>query len=46
MNDQQTIAVAKPCEPAMQCSDQRYRSVARKGRYYVSVILTVNVGEE
>lgn len=46
MNQQQAIALAYPCELPQQCADQRYRAVHRRGRYYVSVIVTVNVGEE
>lgn len=46
MNDQQTIALANPCELAEQCIHQRYRCVTQKGPYWISVILTVNVGEE
>ena len=46
MTPQQVIAITHPCELAEQCANQRYRSVTKKGKYYVSVMLTVNVGEE
>ena len=43
---QQRIALRQPCEVAEQCYHDRYRSVFRKGKYLISVILTLNVGEE
>ena len=46
MTNQQSVALSNPCEHAMQCPNQRYRTVTTKGKYYVSVVLTVNVGEE
>jgi len=46
MNQQQRIAITNPCEVAGQCSDPLYKRIYRKGPYLVSVILTVNVGEE
>ncbi len=46
MKDQQIIAIENPCELPEQCNSQRYRAVTRKGKYYVSSLLTVNVGEE
>ena len=46
MNYQQSVALSHPCEHAMQCANQRYRKVATRGKYHVSVMLTVNVGEE
>lgn len=46
MKPQQIFALKHPCEQAMQCADQRYRKIYRKGPYMVSVVLTVNVGEE
>lgn len=46
MTDQQIIAIENPCELAQQCANQRYRSIIDRGRYLVSVMLTVNVGEE
>lgn len=46
MTNQQSVALANPCEHAMQCINQRYRNVTKKGKHYVSVLLTVNVGEE
>lgn len=46
MKDQQIIAIENPCELAEQCANQRYRELYQKQRYLVSVLLTVNVGEE
>ena len=46
MTDQQEIAILNPCEDAMQCADRRYLSNKRVGPYVVSIVLTVNVGEE
>lgn len=46
MTNQQTIAYENPCIEAEQCQQQRYRSFARHKRYMISVMLTVNVGEE
>lgn len=46
MTDQQIIAINNPCEKAEQCANQRYRTIQKKGRYHVSLMLTVNVGEE
>lgn len=46
MTDKQIIAINNPCEKAEQCANQRYREVLRQGRYHVSLMLTVNVGEE
>lgn len=46
MIPQQRIAIENPCELAQQCSHPRYISALRIGRYTVSRVLTVNVGEE
>ena len=46
MKDQQIIAINNPCEFAEQCYNQRYRSIEKVGKYHVSALLTVNVGEE
>lgn len=46
MNKQQITALGNPCEFAEQCADQKYRTVSQTGRYYVSVVLTVNVRQE
>ncbi len=46
MTNNQIIAINNPCELAEQCANQRYRQVHRKGFYLISVMLTVNVGEE
>lgn len=46
MTDQQIIAINNPCEKAEQCSHRRYRELLRNGRYHISLVLTVNVGEE
>ena len=46
MTDQQTIAIENPCELAEQCANQRYRTMTQSGRHIISVLLTVNVGDE
>jgi len=46
MNRQQRTAITNPCEFAEQCSNPIYRCLYSKGPYQVSVILTLNVGEE
>lgn len=46
MTDQQTIAINNPCEFAKQCANQRYRTLFRKGQHMISVLVTVNIGEE
>lgn len=46
MNQQQITALANPCELPEQTSNQKYRRTVWVGKYCVSIILTVNVGEE
>ena len=46
MTTQQAVAIGTPCEFAEQCADQKYRRIQRSGPYIISVIVTVNVGEE
>ena len=46
MNNQQAIAIGNACELPQQCANTRYRSVQRKGKYSVSIMLTLNVGRE
>jgi len=46
VNHQQQTAIEFPCQLAEQCSQQRYRKVTRRKVYFVSVVLTINIGEE
>ena len=46
MTQQQTIAISSPCVSAEQCANQKYRTLTLKGRHCVSVMLTLNVGDE
>lgn len=46
MTPQQLTAISNECEFAEQCADQKYRRIIRKGASMLSIILTLNVGEE
>lgn len=46
MTDQQSEAIANPCELAEQCCNRRYFTATDTGPFLVSVGLTVNVGQE
>lgn len=46
LTPQQQIAITHPCQRGIQCANQRYRRVIPKGKYLVSIVVTVNVGDE
>lgn len=48
LSPQQYIALARPCVHPEECSQQRFRAAKRLGAgpWWLSVLLTVNVGEE
>lgn len=46
MTPQQLAALTTPCREAMECTKPQYRQVTQHGPYFVSVILTVNIGDE
>lgn len=46
MNQQQSIAILHPCERAEQCANRRYRRFEYVRDLVISIVLTVNVGEE
>ena len=46
MTPQQLAAITTPCREAMECTKPQYGQVTRNGPYFVSVILTANIGYE
>jgi hypothetical protein len=46
MTEQQQTAIENPCEFAEQCANRRYAAAFDMGDLRISVLLTLNVGEE